>query len=131
MSEQPAAKASYIGAPACFALEMACKQVRDAFPLCLGIFIVGSALERSDFRDVDVRMIFTDSDFAALFPDVAGLDAPWWEFDARWTLLTVAISQWMRGQTGLPIDFQFQPQTWANERHDKPRNAHGLTVAKP
>src|SRR4029077_18922075 len=61
-------KASYIGAPACFALEQACQILRDAFGE-YGIYLVGSALERADWRDVDVRYILSDEAFAALFPD--------------------------------------------------------------
>ena len=42
----------------------------------------------------------------------------------------VAISGWLSAQTGLPIDFQIQPQTHANEIMAKgPRNAVGLKMA--
>jgi hypothetical protein len=108
---------------------MAAKQVADAFRPSnghSGIFLVGSALERQDWRDVDVRMILDDDAFAALFPR-AHLTNATWEFDARWTLMVTAITQWLRQQTGLPIDFQFQPMSWANERHAKPRHPLGLT----
>lgn len=121
-------KASYIGAPACFALEIACKVVQDAFWTEDGlaqVYIVGSALERPDWRDVDVRMILDDAAFQALFPGVS-IETPTWEFDPRWTLLMTALSLWMRRQTGLPIDFQMQPMTFANEHHNKPRHAAGL-----
>lgn len=121
------AKGVHIGAPACFALEMAMKQLRDAFPSTdgefVGVYVVGSALERPDFRDVDVRMIMSDAMFEREFP---GTQAGNWEWHPRWCLLTVAISEWLSKQTGLPIDFQFQPQTHANERHKGPRNAVGL-----
>lgn len=124
------AKANYIGAPATFALEMACKQLRAAFmpPDDEGfgsVFLVGSSIERADWRDVDVRLILDDASFQRLFPDAQMSCA--WEFDPRWTLMTVAITEWLRKQTGLPIDFQFQPLSHANERHDKPRHAMGLT----
>jgi len=121
-------KVSHIGAPACFALEMACKQIQAAFDDeedFAGIFVVGSCLERPDWRDVDVRMILADEAFARLFPR-AHLTNATWEFDPRWTLMTVAISQWLSKETGLPIDFQFQPMTFANERHKGPRHAVGL-----
>ena len=118
-------KAGYIGAPACFKLEIACKVINDAFG-GHGCYVVGSAIERPDWRDVDVRMILTDAGFEALFPD-ALLNGSW-EFDARWTLMTTAISGWLKEQTGLPIDFQFQPQSWANARHNKPRHPVGLKM---
>lgn len=129
MDDQPTRKVSYIGAPACFALEIACKQVRAAF--CEGadfadIYVVGSAIERADWRDVDVRMMMDDAAFSRMFPR-AIINPPTWEFDPRWTLLCVAISQWLGRQTGLPVDFQIQPMTWANEHHSKPRHPAGLT----
>lgn len=125
-------KWNYLGAPAAFKLELACQHLHRAFG-GFGIYLVGSVLQRPDWRDVDVRMILSDSEFEALFPDAGGAARGHWEFDARWLVMTVAISQWLRDQTGLPIDFQFQPQTHANERHGRgkgaQRNAMGLIFA--
>lgn len=129
MSDEPRKKGVYVGAPACFALEQACQDIAEAFGAFRGaggIYLVGSALERPDWRDVDVRLILDDEAFAALFPD-AGRS---WEFDPRWLLLTVSISGWLSKVTGLPVDFQFQPRTHANEIHKGPRNALGLRIAK-
>lgn len=120
-------KAVYIGAPACFALEQACQHINAAFG-GYGCYVVGSSLDRADWRDVDVRMILSDDEFNKLFPD-SGHDHHW-ESDPRWLLLTVSISAWLSKQTGLPIDFQFQPQTHANERHKGKRNPVGLRIAK-
>jgi hypothetical protein len=117
-------KANYVGAPAIFALEQACKYICEAFG-GFGCYLVGSALERPDWRDVDVRYIMSDSDFAALFPNAGRC----WEQDARWLLLTISISERLSKVTGLPIDFQFQPQTHANERHKGPRHSIGLWIA--
>src|SRR3546814_7590602 len=66
----------------------------------------------------DVRLILEDAEFEKLFPD-ATLHSAAWEFDPRWLLLTVSISERLSRLTGLPIDFQFQPQTHANERHKR------------
>jgi len=118
-------KGVYIGAPACFALEQACQHVRAAFG-SFGIYQVGSSLERQDWRDVDLRYILPDDEFAGLFPDAGDH----WEQDPRWLLLTVAISDWLSKHSGLPVDFQFQPQTHANARHKGRRNAIGLRFAK-
>lgn len=118
-------KASHVGAPAIFALEQACRELVDAFD-SFGVYLVGSSLERPDWRDVDLRMIMDDDEFAKLFPN-AGRN---WEFDARWLLLTVSISKWLSDRSGLPIDFQFQPQTHANKIHPGPRHAMGLRIAK-
>lgn len=118
-------KASYVGAPAIFALELACRDIGDAFG-GLGCFLVGSAIDRADWRDVDVRCILSNEDFAAEFPDAG----QFWEQDTRWLLLTVAISGWLSKVSGLPVDFQFQPQTHANERHEGARHAIGFRLAK-
>lgn len=128
MSE-PRKKVTHIGAPACFALEMACKQLMDAFDDDVGhvgIYLVGSALERADWRDVDVRMMLDDATFAKMFPKALVGHGAAWEFDPRWTLMTVCISTWLREKTGLPVDFQFQPMSFANEKHKGKRHALGL-----
>lgn len=122
-------KVSYVGAPACFLLELACKPINDAFG-GYGCYLVGSALERPDWRDVDVRYIMSDEEFAAEFPAV-NMKAHNWEFDAKWILMTTAISAHLSKVTGLPVDFQFQPQTHANDRHAGKRHPLGLTFAKP
>lgn len=51
MSE-PKKKAVYVGAPACFALEQACQYLTAAFGN-YGCYVVGSALETPDWRDVN------------------------------------------------------------------------------
>jgi len=131
-------KVSYVGAPAIFELTQCCQQINDAFGH-YGCYLVGSSLARPDWRDVDVRFIMADDEFAKLFPAVENVKGrnseSWvsgnWEFDPRWLLLNVSISQWLRSVTGLPVDFQIQPQTHANARHKGPRHALGLRFAKP
>lgn len=120
-------KGVYVGAPACFELELACQQLSDAFG-GFGCYLVGSALERPDWRDIDVRMILSDAEFDVLFPQCR--ERGTWEFNARWLVMTISISEWLRKRTGLPVDFQFQPQSHANERHKGSRNALGLVFAK-
>jgi hypothetical protein len=121
-------KGCHVGAPAIFALEMACREINAAFE-GFGPYLVGSAIERPDWRDVDVRFIMPDDDFSKLFPD-ALTDGAGWEFDGRWLLLTVALSERLSKLTGLPVDFQFQPQTYANKRHHGPRHALGLVATR-
>lgn len=118
-------KGVYVGAPAIFKLELAIQTVCEAFGV-FNCYLVGSSLKRADWRDVDVRMIMEDEDFAKQFPNAGNQ----WQFDAKWLLLTVAISDWLSKQTGLPVDFQFQPQTHANEMHKGVRNAIGFRIAK-
>ena len=127
-------KACYIGAPAHFKLEIACKTINDAFG-DYGCYIVGSCTERPDWRDVDIRFIMKDENFFALFPAVdytPSHDVAVWEFDPRWTLMTVSIAAWLQEQTGLPIDFQIQPMSHANGsfHKGKMRQPIGLRFAK-
>lgn len=121
----PRHKASYIGAPAVFALELACQSLNRAFG-GFGCYLVGSAMQRADWRDVDVRLILKDEEFTALFPDVS-IERVNWEFDPRWIIMTTSISDWLRKVTGLPVDFQFQAISHANRRHTGPRSALGLS----
>jgi hypothetical protein len=83
-------------------------------------YLVGSAGERPDFRDVDVRLILGDKEYDALFEKRPNL----------WALLSRVIATYLRTRTSLPIDFQIQRQTDANARHKKPRNALGLRDLK-
>lgn len=122
---RPRKKANYVGAPAIFALELACQQLREAFGW--GLYLVGSALKRPDWRDVDVVHILSDDDFAVLFPDANTTN---FEHNPRWLVMTVGISAWLSKASGLPIDFKFQPQTWANQRHNGERHALGLKFVK-
>jgi hypothetical protein len=124
-ASEPRQKAVYVGAPACFALEEAIRPVCEAFGVhCC--YVVGSALSRADWRDVDVRLILDDDAFAREFPKA---HPNHYEHDARWLLFVVAISERLSRQTGLPIDFQIQPRTHANTRHKGRRNAIGLRMA--
>lgn len=131
-------KPCYLGVPAIFKLDLACMNLYQAF--CVGgtfggIYLVGSALERPDFRDVDVVCILADKDFAGLFPDVhhhESATTAYFEMDPRWLLLSVTISDWLTHQlgAGVPVDFKFQPMTFANARHDRARQPLGhRTVA--
>lgn len=122
------AKSCYLGAPAIFALGIECNALVQAF--CRdgagGCYLVGSVLERPDWRDVDIRLILPDDEFIALFPMRRALLAnASWELDARWLLMTTAIAELLAKRTGLPIDFQFQPASFANARHDGSRHSLG------
>jgi hypothetical protein len=64
-------RANWIGAPASYELDIACTSLKEAF--ChgaepCGIFLVGSSLERRDFRDIDVRLMLADAEYDAMFP---------------------------------------------------------------
>lgn len=102
-----------------FLLDLACKPICEAFDS--PPYLVGTAQDpRSDGRqprDVDVRLILDDKRWKRLDRAVAmgGL-----------AFLGVAIGQYLADLTGLPIDFQIQQQTAANEHHaGKQRNPLG------
>jgi len=97
-------------------LELACVAVSDG--LGHPPYLVGSATERSDFKDVDVRSIMADEEFDCLFGGECGR--------SRWALFCLAVSTLLTETSGLPIDYQVQRQTDANDLHKKPRNPLGL-----
>lgn len=97
-------------------LDSACILIRKAFggPA----YLVGSAGIGcgETYRDVDVRLILDDAEFAAACPT-----------RERWELLCLAISTYLRERTGLPVDFQVQSAKIANERFgDQSRNLLGM-----
>lgn len=104
----------YLSTVDLYRLDRAC---RDLWALddCGGVYLVGSASERPDFRDVDVRLILPDERFDALFGHAPEL----------WGLFCYAVSRQLAADTGLPVDFQVQRQTEANAKHDGPRNPIG------
>src|SRR5262245_51841555 len=75
-------------------------------------YLVGSAIrEKSGWRDVDVRMILADEEW-----DAMGLGEPRnTHFNPKWVALTLAFSALGQRITGLPIDFQLQRQSDANQ----------------
>lgn len=79
---------------------------------------VGSSLDSKRWRDVDVRLILPDEEFAALFGDNRDSGT-----NPKLAAVTLAFAALGRQMTGLPVDFQIQPQTWANKAYDGPRSA--------
>jgi hypothetical protein len=118
-------RANFIGAPEFYNLQCACAVLVQAFGYHL--YLVGSSLERKDFRDVDVRCILDDQEFERLFP---GLNGSNYSVNAFWCLMCSAIAEWLSMRTNLPIDFQIQRQSDANAENDGPRNALGLFLRK-
>jgi hypothetical protein len=110
------ARHSYLSTVELLRLDRAC---RDLWHMARdndgGVYLVGSVNQRPDFRDVDVRMILPDLAFDRLFGREPGL----------WGLFCYAVSRQLGADTGLPIDFQVQRQTQANEHHGT-RNPLGL-----
>jgi len=105
-------RASHLTVAQAYDLDHACILLRDAG---LPTYQVGSSLARPDWRDVDLRCILPDGEFEQL----AGPDR------SRLLLFNRAITALLSSMTGLPIDFQFQSMTEANQ-DDGPRNAMGI-----
>ena len=111
-------RANYLPPESLFGLHHACEEIMRAYD-SLGVYLVGSCIERKDYRDVDVRCMLVDDDFEAMFPKDKDGQRP------RWRLTCLSISAWLRHLTGLPIDFQFQKQTVANAKHGGERQGLG------
>jgi hypothetical protein len=73
---------------------------------------VGSSLRTKDWRDVDVRLILPDDEFAERFGKVQNC-----EVNPKLAAITLAFAALGKQMTGLPVDFQIQPQSWANEHY--------------
>lgn len=106
-----------VGMPAYILLQEFGSRVWDAFgepP-----YHVGSSLtQKVGWRDVDVRLILDDEQYAAM-----GLGDPTDQHaNAKWLALCLAFSVLGEKMTGLPIDFQIQQRTRANEQYPGSRS---------
>jgi hypothetical protein len=108
-----------VGMPAALHLEAFGREIDAAFGHLP--YLVGTAAVGKIWRDVDVRLILPDDEFDQLFPP-AEPDQP----DGRWGLLCAAISELARVRTGLPVDFQIQRMSVANDRYPGLRLALGI-----
>ena len=114
----------YLGVTNFYNLDMACRTVAEAFKFGYGLYLVGSALRKPDYRDVDVRCILPDNEYHRLFPNAKTTP----HSDPLWCLICTSISTWLSERTGLPIDFQIQMGSAANIQYshpEYPRNAIG------
>ncbi len=105
-------------------LNMVCGQFKGLFNN-YGVFLVGSSLEKKDYRDVDLRCIIADVDYVSLF----GNDEE--NPPMRWHLICVSLSEYVKNRTGLPVDFQIQSMSFANKKFPielYPRNAIGFPL---
>ena len=96
-----------LGEPAHMNLMAACLIVESA--LHETCYMVGSATDSREFRDVDVRVIMNDDKFDMLFGKTEGNTEPFW------SLFCMAVSAWLRDRTGLPVDFQVQRRSLVKE----------------
>lgn len=102
-----------------FLLDLACQPLAEAFcDLGYGVFLVGTAADRGEYRDVDVRMILDDKSYNKLAKASSAQGM---------AFLGLAIGQYLASMTDLPIDFQIQRFTEANAKHaGKTRNPLGV-----
>lgn len=102
-----------VGMPEWLKLQQFGSVVQEAFGATP--YLVGSASRGKAWRDVDVRLILTDDDFAA---QIGELTRPRC-LNARWNAFCLAFAALGCDMTGLPIDFQIDQQTQANEDYPK------------
>ena len=114
--EPPAPIKVGVGMPAAILLDAFGEWLHQAFGATA--YLVGSAFHGKSWRDVDVRLLMADDAFHALFPGYRTAN----QGDSKWSLMCAAISVLAKQQTGLPIDFQIQSASEANERYPGPRN---------
>lgn len=110
-------RATQLSVPDMYRLNVACRHVAAAFDDNLP-YLVGSSLTKKNYRDVDLRLMLDDDEFARLFPN------PMWL-----KLANAAMSDWLASITGLPIDFQFQDTTQANKEFTGRRHPLGFPMA--
>jgi hypothetical protein len=79
-----------------------------------GLYLVGSVLRKTSYRDVDIRLIMADDTYAAHYDD------------NRRKYTNLAVSLWGQKATGLPIDFQIQPMSLANTRYSGANRRHAI-----
>lgn len=96
-------------------LDEACRPIRQTFHA--PPYLVGTALTGKTYRDVDVRLILEDEPYDAL-ADQLGPDGM--------AFLGIAFGEYLAARTELPVDFQLQRQSEANEHHPGPRNPLGV-----
>lgn len=83
---------------------------------------VGSSLASKEWRDVDVRLMIPDAEYEAKFGVVSGYPQNS-HTNKAWVATVLAWTQFGRHITGLPIDFQIQPWSWANKNEKGSRSA--------
>lgn len=78
-------------------------------------YLVGSSIQRPDYRDVDVRMMLDDDKVDAL--------------PCELRYFNLVVSLWGQQVTRLPIDFQIQRVSEANDEFgSRPRHALGIGI---
>jgi hypothetical protein len=116
-------RASSLGPHDFMLLDQWARQLYDAF--AVRPYLVGSVRRgERQWRDVDVRILLPEG--AAWLGEIDGLSDT--IVSLRLRTVNLAISLWGRQVTGLPIDFQFQPDAEFHAHDDEGRSALGISV---
>lgn len=110
-------RSSQLSPPDFHRLDWACRPVTTAFHT--PVYVVGSVLVRSDYRDVDLRLILDDDHPVVMLPKRQRL------------LLNIALSDLIAKSANLPtpIDFQIQSVSEANvPENDGVRSPIGVSA---
>ncbi|MGW3992401.1 hypothetical protein ACWEF6_02825 [Amycolatopsis sp. NPDC004772] len=108
-------RASYLSPPDFARLDWACRPVAAAFDR--PVYLVGSVLQRPNYRDVDLRLIADDTEIERWFGTEGRYGTPERPTpQGLWRLLNVALSDFIARAASLPVpvDFQIQARTEAN-----------------
>lgn len=86
------------------------------------VYLVGSALFKSNSRDVDIRVILPDELFEQMFGNPIewmrqGETGDWSELRWKWSKVCTDETHKLQDETGLPIDFQIYPESFS-KRYD-------------
>jgi hypothetical protein len=114
-------RANYLPAPQYFNLNLACAPLAASGGY--GVYLVGSCLERPDYRDVDVRMMLDDATFDRIYGWATAAES-----NAFFSMFCAAVSLYLSQHSGLPVDFQVQRATEANAKHRGQRSSLGIFV---
>ncbi len=120
-------RASFLSPPDFHRLNWACRPITEAFGECP--YLVGSALTRPDFRDIDIRLILDDDTVERMFGASSFGIHESGNGQAVRLLLNIALSDLIAKAAGLPwpIDFQIQSMSEANvPEHKGVRNPMGV-----
>jgi hypothetical protein len=98
-------RSCWLGVPELYRLDSACARLQALYPF--QVYLVGSVLERRNYRDVDIRLLLSDKKWGR-------------HLSREWLFFNAAISDQLAAATGLPIDFQFMCRTEWDTYKDRP-----------
>jgi hypothetical protein len=117
----PERRECFVGSPAFFHLNHAVLIIKYAFDATP--YLVGSSVTNRNWRDIDIRVMLDDDQYDRLFPNAPRNP----RLHPLWSLMCATVSDWLTLASGVPVDFQIQRQSVANEMFSgKPRVPLGI-----